>query len=387
MAMHLDEERQKRQQQIDLFVIKEAASSLNGTDAFPVALWRKMGEAGLLGLGIPAAYGGSGGDWLSIQAAGEAFVSRSHNLGMALSWLIHLIVCRFAILGFGTNQQIEQWLPRLAAGKITPSLAISEPGTGAHPKYLRTSALREGEDWILTGEKSFLTNGPLAGLFVVLAVSATEGGKKQMTAFLVPRKTPGLSLTDPLRLDFLKPSPHCGIRLEACRISSDQVLGNIGDAFERISKPFRDLEDVMLMGPVAGGMQVQMAALPVLIAGQEIGPTDDLKTALGELQFRLDALRILAYEAASMLDSGCRHPEFPSLLLSFRSLAGQFQSRLAQVIEQAGIQPDAAWETLAKDLTMTLGVAGHVALIKQKRIGETILLKKGQDRNHADHSR
>jgi len=377
MAMHLDEEREKRQRQIDRFVKTEAASSLNGTDAFPVALWRKMGEAGLLGLGIPSAYGGSGGDWLSIQAAGEAFARGSRNMGMALSWLIHLIVCRFAILGFGTNKQIEQWLPRLATGEITPSLAISEPGTGAHPKYLRTSALGEGDDWILTGEKSFLTNGPLAGLFVVLAVSATEGGKKQMTAFLVPRETPGLSLTDPLRLDFLRPSPHCGIRLEACRISSDQVLGNQGDAFERISKPFRDLEDVMLMGPVAGGMQVQMAALPVLIARQGISPTDDLKTAIGELQFRLDALRILAYEAAAMLDSGRRHPEFPSLLLSFRSLAGQFQSRLAEVLNQAGIQTDPAWATLAKDLTMTIGVAGHVALIKQKKIGEAILLEKG----------
>jgi acyl-CoA dehydrogenase len=377
MAMHLDEERQKRQQQIDRFVKTEAAFSLNETDAFPVALWRKMGEAGLLGLGIPATYGGSGGDWLSIQAAGEAFVRRSNNLGMALSWLIHLIVCRFAVFGFGTNQQIGQWLPRLAAGEITPSLAISEPGTGAHPKYLRTSALREGEDWILTGEKSFLTNGPLAGLFVVFAITAVEGDKKQFTAFLVPRETPGLSLTDPLKLDFLKPSPHCGIRLEACRISSDQVLGNQGDAFERISKPFRDLEDVMLMGPVAGGMQVQMAALPLLIARQGIGPTDDLKTALGELQVRLDALKILAYEAAAMLDSGRHHPEFSSLLLSFRSGAGQFQSRLEQVLDQSEIKTDPAWATLAKDLTMTLGVAGHVALIKQKKIGEAILLTKG----------
>jgi alkylation response protein AidB-like acyl-CoA dehydrogenase len=377
MAMHLDEEREKRQQQIDRFVKTEAASSLNGTDAFPVALWRKMGEAGLLGLGIPAAYGGSGGDWLSIQAAGEAFVRCSRNMGMALSWLIHLIVCRFAIFGFGTNQQIGQWLPRLAAGEITPSLAISEPRTGAHPKYLRTSAVREGEDWILTGEKSFLTNGPLAGLFMVFAITAVEGDKKQFTAFLVPRETPGLSLTDPIKLDFLKPSPHCGIRLEACRISSDQVLGNQGDAFERISKPFRDLEDAMLMGPVAGGMQVQMASLPLLIARQGIGPTDDLKTAIGELQVRLDALRILAYEAAAMLDSGRRHPEFPSLLLSFRSLAGQFQSRLAQVLDQSGIITDPAWATLAKDLTMTLGVTGHVALIKQKKIGEAILLTKG----------
>jgi hypothetical protein len=133
----------------------------------------------------------------------------------------------------------------------------------------------------------------------------------------------------------------------------------------------------MLMGPVTGGMQVQMVALSLLIARQGIGPTDDLKTAIGELQVRLDALRILAYEAAVMLDSGRHHPEFPSLLLSFRSGAGQFQSRLAQVLDQSGIKTDPAWATLAKDLTMTLGVAGHVALIKQKKIGEAILLTKG----------
>jgi hypothetical protein len=124
-------------------------------------------------------------------------------------------------------------------------------------------------------------------------------------------------------------------------------------------------------------MQAQMAALPVLVAGQGIDPTDDLKTALGELQCRLDTLRIVAYEAAAMLDSGRGHPEFASLLLSFRSGAGAFQSRLVQVLDQAGMQIDPAWAALAKDLNMTIGVAGHVALIKQKKIGEAVLLRKG----------
>jgi acyl-CoA dehydrogenase len=377
MAMHLSAEQEERRRRIDRFVETEWAAGLSGIDEFPFALWRKMGAAGFLGLGIPADVGGSGGDWLSIQSAGEVFVRRSHNMGMALSWLIHLTVCRFVVFGLGNRRQIEQWLPRLATGELTLSLAISEPGTGAHPKYLRTSALREGGDWILNGEKSFLTNGPLANLYVVLAVSATEGEKKQITAFLVPRGTPGLSLTDPLRLDYLKPSPHCGIRLEACRISFDQVLGNQGEAFERISKPFRDLEDVMLMGPIAGGMQVQLAALPDMIERHGIGSTDDLKARLGELQYRLDALRILAYEAAAMLDSDREHPEFPSLLLSFRSLAGQFQLHLAQMIDQAGIETDPAWATLAKDMSMTIGVAGQVALVKQRKIGEAMLRQKG----------
>lgn len=380
MAMHLDEERLERQRRIDRFAKAEAADGLKGSDSFPEALWRKMGNAGLLGLGLPEAYGGSGGDWLSIQAAGEAFARGSRSMGMTLSWLIHLIICRFAILGFGSAAQIGRWLPRLTAGDITPSLAISEPGTGAHPKHMRTSAESDGGNWVLNGEKSFLTNGPLAGLFVVLAVSAMEGAVKKMTAFLVPRETPGLSLTDPLRLDFLKPSPHCGIRLENCRVPCDQVLGPPGAAFERISKPFRDLEDTLLMGPVTGGMQVQTASLAAMVADQGVGPTDDLKAALGELQFRLDALRILAYEAAAMLDSDRRHPERPSVLLSFRALAGQFQSRLSQVLDQWGIRTDTAWANLTRDLTVTVGVAGQVALIKQRKIGEALLspgLKKG----------
>ena len=377
MATHLDEDLVELQKQIGHFASAEAAPRLLTADGFPMALWQKMGEAKLLGLGLPRAYGGSGGSWLAMQAAGEAFVRGSHNMGMALSWLIHLIVARFAVLGFGSTGQIEQWLPRLASGESTVSLAISEPETGAHPKYLRTSAVRTGKGWIVTGEKSFLTNGPLADLFVVLAVSSSAGGKKQLTAFLVPREPPGLSRTDPLRLDFLQPSPHCGIRLNACRVASDQVLGEMGAAQELISVPFRDLEDVMLMGPVAGGMQVQMAGLPGLIEAQGIGPTDALKTALGELQYRLDVLKILAYEAAAMLDSGRRHPEFASLLLSFRFLAGHFQTRLAEILAQSGIQTDRPWATLTKDLTVTTGVARNVALIKQKKLGEDILRKKG----------
>jgi hypothetical protein len=377
MATLLDLELEALQQRIGRFAAVEAVPRLQATGGFPLALWQKMGEEKLLGLGLPPQYGGSGGDWLSIQAAGEAFVRGCHNLGMALSWMIHLIVSRFAVLGFGNAGQIGHWLPRLASGESTVSLAISEPETGAHPKYLRTSAVRTDGDWILTGEKSFLTNGPLADLFVVLAVSGFESGKKQLTAFLIPRETAGFSLTEPLQLDFLQPSPHCGILLESCRVASDQVLGETGSAQERISLPFRDLEDVMLMGPVVGGMQVQTAALPGLIETQGIGPTDTLKTALGGLQYRLDALRILAYEAAAMLGQSRRHHEFPSLLLSFRFLAGQFQIRLAEVLAQSGIGTDGPWATLTKDLTVTIGVAKNVALIRQRKLGEEILRKKG----------
>lgn len=384
MATRLDAELTALQQRIGRFAENEAMPQIEQTDGFPAALWRKMGEEKLLGIGFPLDYGGSGGGWLAILAAGEAFVRGSRNMGMALSWMIHLIVGRFAVLGCGSPEQIMQWLPLIASGEITASLAISEPQTGSHPKYLRTSALRDGNDWVLNGEKSFLTNGPIAGLYIVLAVTGTQDAKKQMTAFLVPREAPGVSLTAPLVLGFLDPSPHCGIRLDACRVASGQVLGKIGAAFDLISKPFRDLEDVMLMGPVAGGMTVQLDRLAYAIVRDGISLTEDIKTTMGELHYRRDALRIVAYEAAAMLDSDVSHSEFPSLLLAFRFQAAQFQSRLAQFVGQIGLETDISWRTLAKDLAMTVGVAGQVAHIKQKKIGEAALLKKGLKR-HADY--
>jgi alkylation response protein AidB-like acyl-CoA dehydrogenase len=373
MATHLDADLIELQMRVGHFAEAEVLSRLSADDAFPMDLWQKMGEAELLGLGLPTGYGGSGGSWLTIQAAGEAFVRGSHNVGMALSWLIHLIVARFAILGFGTAKQIETWMPGLACGVVTASLAISEPKTGAHPKHLRTSATREGDHWVLNGEKTLLTNGPLAGLFVILAVSAVEGDKKRLTAFLVPKETPGLSLTEAIPLDILKPSPHCGIRLNHCAVSSAQILGEPGAAFEKISKPFRTLEDVLLMGPVVGGLAAQLMSLITLIQRQSIARTDILKMALGALQVQLDALRILAYEAVVMLDSGRTHPEFQQILLSFRSLAKYFQSCVKRWVDQHGIKTEEPFTRLTNDLNFTIRLAENIAQLKQKILGEALL--------------
>ena len=131
----------------------------------------------------------------------------------------------------------------------------------------------------------------------------------------------------------------------------------------------------MLMGPVAGGLAAQLSVLATRFERRDIRATDAFAAAAGELQARLDALRILAYEAAAMLDSGRGHPEFTSLLLAFRLQAGHFQAALAGLLWQAGIPADPELATLAKDVEMTAGVAENVARIKQKRIGEALLRK------------
>ena len=110
---------------------------LCSTSEFPWDIWRAMAKSGLLGLTIPQEYGGGSGGYLALAVAGEALVRHGGNLGLALSVAMHNIIARFLILGLGDGDQRRQYLPAMASGKITGSLAISEPETGAHPKYLK----------------------------------------------------------------------------------------------------------------------------------------------------------------------------------------------------------------------------------------------------------
>ncbi|HBA43687.1 MAG TPA: acyl-CoA dehydrogenase, partial [Alphaproteobacteria bacterium] len=223
------------------------------TAEFPHALWQAMGDAGILGLGVPREYGGGGADYRTLILAGEALVQGGRNLGLAIAWLSHTLISRLIIYGQGNKAQRQQFLPALAAGRLTPSVAISEPDAGAHPKRLTSRAERGDTHWRLSGEKAWLTNGPIAGLYVVLAISDVIAGRKQFSAFLVPRETAGLTQTQAGAVDFLRPARHGGLRLDNCAVPLENLLGPEGTAFETISKPLREAEDAVALGTALGG--------------------------------------------------------------------------------------------------------------------------------------
>jgi len=351
-------------------------TDLHTMEGFPNDIWQRMAGEKLLGLGISEKYGGLGGNYLFISMAGEAIVRHGHNLGLSLSWLIHQVVSRYFIGGFGNEKQREKYLPDLASGKITASIAISEPEAKAHPKYLKTSGYPRDGFYVLNGAKSFLTNGSIADLFIIFAITGVDDGRKQFTAFIVPKETEGLSITRELKFNFLKPSPHCEIKIENCSVPVSNILGDEGSAYEKMAKPFREIEEVCLMGPIVGGMERQLIILIDLIKEQNVKPSDDLKKDIGELRSIIDTLRIMACEAANMLDSGIYHPEFLSLLLYFRNLSGQFQSFLKTTMSGAGIEENSDLALITNDLIHTIDIARYVAVIKQKKLGEK-LLKKG----------
>lgn len=352
---------------------------LQSLDGIPKDLWDKMGEDNLLGLSLPTEYGGLGGNYLSMAVAGETLVRKGHNMGIAVSWLTHLNVARFLIMGFGSKTQLDLYLKGLAGGKKTACIAVSEPGRGAHPKYIETSGYRNGDFYILNGEKAYLTNGPMADLFIVIASTGIDEGRKRFSAFLIPKETTGLSLTKPMKFDFFRPSPHGGIKLSNCSVPASNILGEEGSAYEDMVKPFRDVEDALMMGPLVGAMGRQVELLLNLFEKNCVDITDELKKDMGDMQSIIHTLRIVAYEAASVLDSPVRHAEFYSLLISSRNLARQFQDLFEFVIKRAGIEQDNDLYVSSNDLVHGIDSGKRIALIKLKKLGERLLSRKDSD--------
>ncbi len=345
---------------------------LGSSSEFPWDIWRAMAQCGLLGLTISKERSAGSSGYLALAVAGEALVRHGGNLGLALSAAIHNIVARFIIFGFGDSDQRREYLPAMASGKITGSLAVSEPETGAHPKYLKTRATREGDWFKLNGEKTYLTNGPIADFYVVIAITGMEQDRKQLSAFLVPRGTNGLTQTGPIQLDFLRPSLHGGIKLENAMIPGSNALGPEGQAYQSIIKPFREIEDAALMGPMVGGLARQLELAVKLITKEKALPKDDLKSTVGGLQVLVNQARILAYEAGAMLDNA-PHEEFLSLLLAGREISSRFQAEFKALMADSGLKPTAELESLTRDLTISGNIARNVMLKKQTKMGEEIL--------------
>lgn len=344
-------------------------SGLHLESRFPMDLWKTMGREGLLGLSVSQAYGGKGCSALELSLCLQSLVRDGHNLGMALSFLIHQIVARYVIETWADDRQKKACLPDLAKGTLTASMALSEPKKGAHPKYITSTAEKRGGTYILKGEKSYMTNGPIADLFVVIVKSRVETDRNRFSAFLVPKSTPGLEILPPLDIPFFKPAPHGSIRFDHIEIPEESLLGPEDSAYENMALPMRKVEDALMMGAVTGALDKQAQLLAQAFKTHK-GPFDEyIKMELGKLKFMLDTAKILSYEAASMIDSGTDHPDQIPLTLFFRNLAREYHIQLEIIMKNAKIKKTGLLETLTNDLAASSAIGIQLAKIRQIKIG------------------
>lgn len=352
--------------------IAPQVEALAQAETIPDALWRGFGAAGLFTLALPAAHGGAGGDFRALAGVAEAMVAAGGNMGVVLSWLSHQLISGMHIAGQGTPVQQAQYLPALAQGALTPCLAVSEPGAGGHPKHLATTAVADGDAVVLNGRKVYLTNGPLADLFLVLAVSGERAGRKQFSVYLLPRDTSGLRLTEGVAVNFLKPSPHCGLELTDCRLPADSRLGPAGEAMAAISLPMRQAEDALFAASAAGALS---HAAGLLAADGRAGWTDAETAELGRLVAAAAGLGALARQAAAQLDAGAVET-VSALAAAARDWGGMLLPRLQAL---AGETPAPRLAALLRDLTGVLSIAGSVQEIRARQRGQSLLEQAAED--------
>src|SRR5437899_2806659 len=196
---------------------------------FPVDTFRKAGELGMLGVTIPEEYGGAGLSYVDyVNVIEELGVIDS---GFALSVAAHNSLCTGHIYLGGNDEQKKKWLPKLTSGEWIGAWGLTEPGSGSDAAGMRTSAVKDGNDWVLNGTKNFITNASYANLVVVIAVSDRSDAKRGYTAFAIEMDRKGIRPGKKENKLGMRTSDTAELVMEDCRVPSFNVLGSVGEGF------------------------------------------------------------------------------------------------------------------------------------------------------------
>lgn len=225
----LDEQQELVRQEIRRFAegrIRPGLAERDKNHEFPADILQEMGELGLLGMLVPEEHGGAGYDVLSYLVAIEELSRVCPSTAVTMS--VSSSVCCWPIERFGTDEQKKRFLPALARGEKLGAFGLTEPGAGSDPSGMRTTAERDGDHYILNGEKAWITNAGYAGTYVVLARTDADAGKRGITAFIVDAETPGFTVGASEEKMGLKASKTAQIYFENCRVPAENVLGEEG---------------------------------------------------------------------------------------------------------------------------------------------------------------
>ena len=317
------------------FVDREVAPHVDAWEEageIPRAFWRRLGELGFLGLALPAEYGGGEGDFLSNVVLGEE-MARCRSGGVAFSVLVHTDMSTPWLTRYGTGAQKNKHLPGIARGETVCALAITEPGTGSDMAAIATRAERRGDEYRLTGSKTFITNGVHGDLYFVAARTGPGSSERRhegLSMFLVERGRPGFAVSRKLDKMGMRASDTAELSFQDCPVPAENLLGVEGRGFQQLAAGLqreRIMAAVLALSGAAQALEDTIAYLGQRSTfGAPLAGKQALRHRVADMATEIEAARQLVYAAAARHGAG---EECPDLVSMAKLFATEVANRVA----------------------------------------------------------
>ncbi len=291
------------------FTVNEVAPiahEIDEEEKFPYATVDKMAECGMLGIPFPKEYGGEGGDYLGYTLAVEELSKACGTTGVILS--AHTSLGANPIYEFGTEEQKQKFLVPLAKGEELGAFGLTEPNAGTDASAQQTTAVLDGDNYILNGTKIFITNAGPADIYIVMAMTDKSKGTRGISAFIVEKGTEGFTIGKKEKKLGIRGSATCELIFENCVIPKENLLGKVGQGFKIAMKTL----DGGRIGIAAQALGIAQGALDVTVDyvkerkqfGRSLSAFQNTQFELANMKTKIEAARLLVYKAASKKDAG-----------------------------------------------------------------------------------